>query len=600
MNFSLKEFTLKLELNSTKDILFNQWFLPIKPFLIKNIDKSWGDISVEKLLAGWDLKKSINKSELLKLCAQFYYHEAMVIDYFNSLSPISKTILEKATWRKQLNRGELEEIAGKTVLIGREPVNPGWYSTPSIELIPEFKEWASFITMSSDYGYRESLEKSLKRASLFLSLPPLQRQILSLHLPKPKGYYLEASGEPLDSQYIFNVETDIFRELPMIISYYLQGNVKYSQKGYPNTASARKMSRTLKLKEFQDKEDIPLRGLMMAGLFSDNFKAKSIVDSPLDIIKFLFAKDFNKQPVAPYLLTHLKGLNYFTEADFEDDTTPEILRVMSRLPLGQWVTFENFLTYLQSHFIKTSPLTLWKVLNKLTAQSAKTNGIEISLNLENISNYVEQPYVAGHLYLLASFGLIELAINTKSTLDFSPYDGLSAFRLTGFGAFIFGLTDDYTALQNDNKTKLLFDENSTIIRIEGNIELGDTMLANYATKVSGNRYQFSPGKFLKECQSTNDVQNKIVLFKQTVQQKLPAFWENYLQKLIDNSKVIKRQSKLHIYNIPAENKDLQRLVAQDEVLRSVVIKAEKFYLLIPDIHFSVFVNRMKELGYILS
>jgi hypothetical protein len=44
---------------------------------------------------------------------------------------------------------------------------------------------------------------------------------------------------------IFNAEESIFREMPLIIAYYFKDNVRYTQKGYPNAASGRKMAKSL-------------------------------------------------------------------------------------------------------------------------------------------------------------------------------------------------------------------------------------------------------------------------------------------------------------------------------------------------------------------
>jgi hypothetical protein len=197
-----------------------------------------------------------------------------------------------------------------------------------------------------------------------------------------------------------------------------------------------------------------------------------------------------------------------------------------------------------------------------------------------VKNYVNTPVLAGHIYLLAAFGLMELAIREKAPPVYSYYDGLYACRLTELGAYILGLKADYTPPESSHETNLLFDENGPNILIDGNLALAGAMLDKYAVKVNENRYQFSPGKFLKDCKTQGDLASKIIFFKQTVGHELPPFWNDYLEQLNQNRTVINRQNNVVVYKLPAENKPLHRLIAQDNLLRPLIIKAEQFYIVI--------------------
>ncbi len=90
------------------------------------------------------------------------------------------------------------------------------------------------------------------------------------------------------------------------------------------------------------------------------------------------------------------------------------------------------------------------------------------------------------------------------------------------------------------------------------------------------------------------------MFKNTIGKKLPPFWENYFGELLSNSKAIKQQNQLTTFQLPADRKELHRLVAQDTLLKQIVLKAENYYILIANTDVAKFKSRMKELGFVVE
>jgi len=597
---SEKELALELEMNYNKDPLYELWYVLIRDFLTKNMSKSWDGQSATNITRGINLEKIPQKTEIAIICANFYTNKAAVLDLYESLPEQDKKIMEKGTWQEFISYKELEEIYGQPV-IHVEKISGDRYSYASFRLVKDkiFKRWHPYMVAQDRWNnyYTENAQKYLEEKSPKLIFPDLMRKVFSSALPKPEGYFFKPIN-PTGEITIFNAEEIIFRELPLITTYYLQNKIIYSQKGYPNAVTARKMVKMLQLKPFPIEGENTLRALMIAGLF-EGFEMASISESPLNILKQLFSRNFLKKPPAPFLLTHLKGVNYFYYNDFKGDITINIFQIFKDMPLENWVTFENIKQFASTHFIKLEPLRDWE-LRKLSIDFGMQSNIGDSINGSNLNNYVSIPYLAGHIFLFAAFGLMEISIDENAPLNFSYYDGLQACRLTALGAYLLGVTKDYIQPESESETKLSFDESSPVIRIEGNIMLGDTMMNDYAIKVSGNRYQFSPEKFLKNCKTTRDLENKISLFKQTINQKLPAFWENYLQQLISNSKDIHPKNNMLVFKLPAENKELHRIIAQDNELRRIIIKAEGFHILVEEKQSAAFINRMKALGYLIG
>lgn len=598
---SAKDLAFELETIYNKDTLYELWYAPIKNFLLANTDKTWNGQSAANITGGTDMTKMPQKINMAFICANFYNNQEAVLDWYQSQAVEDKMVIEKATWQRFINYKELNEIYGQPVIYA-EKVDRAKYYTGNFNLIKDkrIKQWYPYIQIRDNWNtfYINDAQKYLEEKNPKLVFPESMRRQLAEALPKPEGYFLKPVT-PVAGITFFNVEKDIFRELPLVTTYYVQNKIAYSQKGYPTLPSVRKMTRSLKLTPFPINENDILRTMMIAGLF-EGFTMPSISESVLSVLEKLFSCNFEKKPPVPFLLTHLKGINQFYWNDFIGGVTANIFQIFKEMPSEEWITFENIKQFAFTHFISLTPLNSWSI-RKLSidfqVNSPSHYGSQIG---DATDDYVCTPYLAGHIFLLAAFGLMELSIDENKPIRFSYYDGLYACKLTALGAYLLGKTTQYTQPHSDSETKLSFDEQSPIIRIEGNIMLGDTMLNDYATKVSDNRYQFSPEKFLKSCKSTKDLENKIVLFKQTINQKLPAFWENYLQQLITNSKEIYGKNNMRIFQLPTENKDLHRIIAQDPELRRIIIKAEGFHVIVEEKKITSFINRMKALGYLIE
>ncbi len=124
------------------------------------------------------------------------------------------------------------------------------------------------------------------------------------------------------------------------------------------------------------------------------------------------------------------------------------------------------------------------------------------------------------------------------------------------------------------------------------------MLKRFASKTSLNRYQVSNQSFLKACGTKEDLSEKIRLFRQVVGEDLPENWQQYFKELLDNCNPLKQVGPHAVFKL-SRNKALITLVAQDPVLRRLVLKAEDHHVIVFRTHLARFKSRMKELGYLL-
>lgn len=582
-----------------KDDILALFFNKLQKFLNKS-KYPVSHLDLEK--HGWtDLKKIPGKENLLYIIPILYNDKGLMEGYFNSLSQVEQKVTEKALWQATLNRKEFEEIYGMPVL----SVQVRWSNYVDIDLVPEVKNnWGTFITVLRPFGYFNDRKVQLKHTEIAFSFPTILKRLYSLQLPKPAGYEFQPLSNLNEKWEILNFEKDIFQVLPSVLSYVVQGKMKFSQKGYVNKASAKKMSKSLKLKEFSEADPNCMRSFMLAGFMGSQVKPDAINSPVLKTLEKIFSVDLTMKNTTPFMLPFLKGLNFFHSYQFNNSITKNLWLVFRHLPIDKWISFENLKIYVTGRFIDLIPLNKWELTQRVEAERVNLKESHetefISLNESNLFQVVGLSYLAAHVYFMASWGLMEIAVDPNKPMNFSPYDQLAAFRLTPLGAYILRISSQYSPPENAVKTALTFDENSLFIRIEGNTDFGDTMLNNFTNKVSENRYQFNAGKFLKDVTNSKNLINKINLFKQTIGQQLPRYWEGYLQQLVQNSKQLKFRSDVVVFTLPADNPEMHRQVAQDELLRRISIKAEKYQLIVDKKDVLVFAQRMKEFGYLID
>ncbi len=454
-----------------------------------------------------------------------------------------------------------------------------------------------------------------KDINVHLSLPPALKNIIVHYYPQPEGANIKPVVAPeMPGIKVFDAEVSVIQELLRSIAYYQQGNIKYSVKGKPNNSGMNKMQRSVGITEFFGSKDFATtRTQMIAGLLY-GYKSKNITADVVAIIKHLFTENYinisyGYGPVPPYILTQLKGMNYANLDDYKKSVNKDLLELLKALPVEQWVTAENIITYVKTNAIDIRPLDIWRIKNSIYYESSGDNEYGIKqrypVNENNVSRLIDTPYLRGNLFLFAAFGLLSVSYVETDTSEqfgtawYSEYDGLLAVKLTHLGAYILGLEKTYKPAASEATGKLVFAEQALLVRIEGDTQLIDMLIGNYLEKISATRYAFNAASFLKDCHSAIDIKNKIALFKQAAGTPLPSLWNNYLQSLVSNTKAIDQLNDVIVFQLSAANKELQQLVVQDPVIKKLVLKAELFCILVLKDNLAKFKSRMKELGYLV-
>ena len=555
---------------------------------------------INLILQKIDAKKTITKPELLTFCFSVFANETIYKRFLLILPQHIKMLIEKLLWMDFMSETDVELYINETITI--TPKYSG-YSTPN-DLKSEYYFFTVNIQMTHTYP---------SKGFYVLSLAPIFKQVLVKFYPKPVNYYFIPLDEIPAINYRFNAENIIINELPKVLSYYMQEGIKYSSKGKPLDGTLNKLQRNCGISEFElttGEEVGKIRSALIAGMFY-NLKVHDISIDTVSIIKELFTSRYLNLRSVQFILTQLKGWGFMDSSyDYIAGIEDKFLDIAKQFPVGKWVSCKNLIEFIECRFINLQPVTNSAAAYRLYYQSTfdgfKQRNYEDKYYVNGKNTFfIYQPFIKGTLFLYAAFGLVEIAnkeLDTEqfSKTYFSAYDGLEYFKLTALGAYIFGQTETYESEFGQQKNKLQLSEDSLMIFAEGEMGVLDIMLANFAEKAGANRYRVSHAHFLRNCQTGNDIEKKIALFKKTISTNLPSYWQQQLEAWKQNSQKIKADTSTKIFKIPETDKELQKIIVQDPVLKGFIFKAEHFNILVQIHNVVKFKARMKELSYVIE
>jgi len=538
------------------------------------------------------LKTQMGKPELIRACLAPFSNKTLFLAFRGFLPEKTRLILDELVWVEKLGEEEFKNKLGFSFVTLREG-KTGQYQR-SIE-----KEYSFFVVKKERgrgrwvHDYAISLPYNLRRHLIPFYTPPKEYQIGVVSLGK--------------TQYTFNAEKDIFLELPRLIAYHNQGEIKLSKKNRLTISAINKIQRTLNLKEFyEDTNEKELKQVRTNAIASLIIKSNDSIyskDYPL-LVKKLFGlyrkKDLYKS--MPSLLTTITGLGYLNNWN-QKAVEKMFFDLLKEMPLGEWILFQNIENQIKYSSDAIEPVSHYVAQYKLYFNTSKgKKNIDKHLYYKGIT----QPLLKGSFFLFAAFGLIEIAYDAPKMGSlgkdyFSPYDELKFVKLTELGAYVIGKKKNYAQAPETQTTPLVLSEDSLMILSNETDLTADILLKNYSQKVGPNRYQTDYTIFLQGTHSEDDVKKKISLFQKIVSNQLPPNWKDFFDSLIKNmNSLADVSSQYSLLKIPPTNKKLIHLIAQDTELKRYVQKAEGFHILVKKSNLTKFKTRLKDFGFFLS
>lgn len=406
-------------------------------------------------------------------------------------------------------------------------------------------------------------------------------------------------------------EQVIFEELQKLMAYRIQDSITINASGKVSALVPKKMRKLLALREFFP-DDSPFPTIRTAALAQAMVSLptkdlQGVLLDPLEVLTKL-RKAFGERFRLLFLLNELKEhAKVEMYSSYKQDAEMGLIALVKGMPVGEWVSVSNILNYAQYRDLIKMPCWSngYAALQYDGPSPYRHGGIERQLvTADKAFVFVEKPGLLSGLFLFAALGWLDIAYDMPAGVFgkdyFSAYDGLRYVRLNALGASLLGeTTKPYMPKVATTTQALRFDDQSLLIFCDPDNKVAETVLANYAERVSPTRFRVTAGTFLTDCKTKAQLKTKINLFSKSVAPDLPSNWTVFFAELLAKAEPLTTISNLTVFAVPADNQALIRLLAQDPVLKSLVIKAEGYRILVDTGQVNAFKKRLRELGYLL-
>ncbi len=542
------------------------------------------------------LGKKRTKSLLCGVATVPFYNETVFNAFREWLPEKVRTMLDALVWEERLHKDEAAKEYG--INICTEVEN---YGRKLIRVKEEYK----FLSMG-----RSSIWYNQTELALFTSL----RRVMIDYYDKPEGAALNFLDEIEETKHLYNSgEQDILFEMPRLIAYGKQKQIKVSSKGKPNQTSLGKMKRTLTLKEFyKDSNEKILKTLrthMLTGVLG-NINLRSQKKEGADLVKALFNDYYLKTYLSLFgIVNYLKGVGHISEW-YVHKSEQVFYDFCQELEVGRWVSRDNILSFFKFNLYEVNVISTGVSYDKLYYEYEEEErrhyyGNRHHIDKDSYYDALVKPVIEGTMFLFAAFGLLDIAcddvdVSVMGKSCYSPYEGLRYIRLTPLGSYVFKLSSFYNPPEITNNTSLELSKDSLTIIADESDTNAATLLQPYTERISPNRFRTEYSFFLKNCKTKKQLSDKIKLFRQIIVVDVPPYWENFFKELEAKIDPLQKASDIYVYKIPPENTVLINLIARDPDLKKYCMKGEGYHILIKKSHLSKFKNRLGSFGYLMT
>lgn len=543
----------------------------------------------------------ITKNDYCHIVSKIFKNKEIYQFFLTFLAEDVKKVFEAMIWKEELSSEEILAETGVEVVfkVEKKAYNNKTYFEQ------EYRKEFMLLAVDTESSYSYTSNSYLK--TFTVELPAELRKVLRDYYDKPLHYDFIPLKEALKTDFIASNESEIFINLPNLLSYHQQGNIKTSGPGKVMLNILSKIRKTLNINELYpdstSKELQTLKTYLLASLIVCENKPKK-EEIFIGILKNLLGKTYPKKYNGhTHILTSLKGSHNLYNIDDVESKFIEILKI---LPVNEWISTQNFIDFASLRSYNFYISTVYEMCNYLTYEIDGDYGKQkINLKKTHLKNFVSDPIIKGNMMLWACYGLLDIAYDTIDTTElgktyYSVYDGIKAIRLTNLGAYLLGKTTEYKAPEVKQSYNLSFSSDNLIIMVEGETSITDNLLANYADKVGSNRYAVSNETFLKNVNSKKELKIKIDIFKQVINANLPQNWKAFFDILDKKIHPLIPIDEVMVFKIPSDDPELIKLLIQNPSIKKLLIKAEDYQIIVTKKDYPSLRTKLKTFGYLLN
>lgn len=409
---------------------------------------------------------------------------------------------------------------------------------------------------------------------------------------------------------ISNFEANVFRDVPLVEGMFSQGVIEPGKSKLMTAATEKKID-LIGMADFHMPESTSaIRGRMIATYIAYMLQCNEagfdgvslpVEDQACNMVRTFPTDDAGWFQICTPFISGIR------RSVVQASNARDILRyVVSALFTfggnGGWVPVTGIFEHMYANLLSNGNRTFAFEPDRFNMGSLPDNMFSMqTMKPDKIIYGFSYPLVRGFLCLLASWGLLETAVKTDVKCKDSPYDGLQYVRVTALGRYALGLDKEYKAPKIEKKVWFELDDERLIFRSLSEDNPYIVILKDVSNSIGGGRYEVTAESFLSHCSTRADVEQKIDIFKQYIGRELPQVWKDFFAEMLRHCQPLEKLpiTNYKMYRVAKDNMTLQRLLTTDEKLRSLVIRAEGYRIIVAKADMTKFENRLKSFGYLL-
>lgn len=556
---------------------------------------------------GFDFRKG-NKDALVSATLGFFSfleEEEHFREWFEALPPYLARAIEEATFKGHIEAGHVEKMAGKSVSTRSRN-----YYTRYQQTNPELR--LGIFDLYQNYG----------RQLLFMN--PFVRKLMTALLPKPPHYVISPCVGPESSGW--SAEETLSEPMPLMLR-----SIERILTDHGNYEKI--LRRGLNKRDIKEARKNSAYPAFPVG-------AKTGVD-PIDLIaRFLMidpeqltaagkrdVREFIKELVTTFLIVPPSGKirsHYFwIDSCFEYSVLSPHVSKASGIRLDRslfqphpWARtiFYQILKVIAgsggwydmdeaAESIRMQALSFSFLRNTDNAPAFIVKGEELilpegtiktdgwvngfSLDIYLTHALITRPLLKGYGYLMASLGLLEIEEEEPEKLlkkngtfsPVSPFDGLTRVRVTSFGAWCLGISEEKPELPPVHY-EAIADRRLPLVTYRGQSVECKVFLERIGDPIGEDRFRISEASFIRDCRNEEDIEHRVAEFHRLIARDPADHWNELFSRIRDRSRLFEHEEPCMMIKLPAE-RDVRRLFIEEKKLSSLVVRAEGGRIVVP-------------------
>lgn len=285
----------------------------------------------------------------------------------------------------------------------------------------------------------------------------------------------------------------------------------------------------------------------------------------------------------------------------------DVLAFFATLPPGAWVAWPNVQRHCELRELSPTPyardqhgIRVRQVLHDQVWQDT------VYVGDENQFEMVAVPLLQGFAFLMAAFGLAEIAYanpaqeetHLKGRPYLTPFSGLAAVRLTSLGEYVLGKRATVALAEQPARAAIALDERRLLATCAHIDPLSAMSLGKFMEKLAEGVYHMTHASLLGGCTSGHDIEERIKLFRRVVCAQPPPVWEQFFETTLARISPLRLESDRVVLGM-RDSAELRHLFATDAFLRAHVLKVEGLRIAVHRGDLHKVVKRLEHFGYLI-